>query len=79
MTLKDRVYVQVLAPAQIGKMCTAAWPHLLDFPALVHVVASQLEASASDSTPLPPMPSGIPDFLHTWLDKQPKAVMTEMY
>ena len=71
--------VQVIAPAQIGKVCTAAWPHLLDFPAFVHVVASQLEASSSVSMALPPVPSGIPDFLHTWLDKQPKAVVTEMY
>jgi len=65
--------MQVLAPAQMGRMCAAAWPHMLDFPALVHVVAARMEKSHSEQMLVAPMQPAVPDFLNHWLSKQPLA------
>ncbi len=58
-------------------MCAACWPHLIDFPALVHVVASRLDSERTNKqVALFPALHDIPDFLGNWLSKQPAGDAT---
>lgn len=58
----------------MGRMCAASWPHMLDFPALVHIVASRLDKGhIGEQADLSGAPQGIPDLLSKWLNKQAKV------
>jgi hypothetical protein len=58
---------------QMGRMCAACWPHMIDFPALVHIVATRFDHAASEQISIPPMHPATLEFLNMWLSKQPNA------
>ncbi|DBA92378.1 TPA: hypothetical protein ACH3X1_015782 [Trebouxia sp. C0004] len=68
-----KVCLQVLTPKQMGRMCAACWPHMIDFPALVHVVATRFDHAASEQMSITPKHPATPEFLNLWLSKQPNA------